>query len=91
MSQEFFVCPHCGADIEADAEFCGECGASHESGWNDEGAWSDPDEDDFDYDEFVAREFPERASHLVRLRGWSLVAMLLVVLLCLALVLGMIL
>lgn len=42
---------------------CRECGASDEYGWGDDPADGEfyEAEDDFDYDEFVAREFPEHA------------------------------
>jgi hypothetical protein len=89
-----FVCPHCGADVPAGAEFCRACGASDESGWiEDDAAWEGespsgyaPD-DEFDYDDFVRREFPDRASPLsaVSLKRWATAA--IVVLICLALLL----
>ena len=75
------------------ATFCPECGASDQSGWNEEDGWDDPessdmDDSDFDYDEFIAREFPDQAQHPSGLRSlkWSLVAvvaLLLIVLLVL--------
>ena len=58
------ACPWCGADLPSHADFCRECGASKESGWGeDDGDWeaSVPD-DGFEYDEFIAREFPDQAS-----------------------------
>ena len=57
---DYFVCPHCGSDVPAGAAFCRECGASDESGWDDDYGIADgyaPDSD-FDYDEFIGREFP---------------------------------
>lgn len=64
-------CPHCGANLPANASRCRNCGASSEYGWdsvesNIDGLAADYggegyDEDDFDYDEFVAREFSEHA------------------------------
>jgi hypothetical protein len=66
-SHEYFSCPHCGAKVPVGAAFCRECGASDESGWSQEDwqggettAGYAPD-DDFDYDEFLHREFPEQA------------------------------
>jgi hypothetical protein len=49
-----------------DAKFCRQCGADAEVGWGPDGLDSHPtggyqDDDDFDYDEFIAREFPEQA------------------------------
>lgn len=62
-------CPFCGATLRANAAVCRNCGASDEYGWdsvenNVEGLgvdYIDDAEDDFDYDDFVAREFPEHA------------------------------
>ncbi|QDV70663.1 hypothetical protein Poly24_43890 [Rosistilla carotiformis] len=53
-------CPHCGAMILETATFCRHCGASDASGWQDEteGYADDMSDDDFDYDEFLQREFP---------------------------------
>ncbi len=55
------VCPVCGEDVPRNALACPECGADERSGWREDAdeAGADPglDEDDFDYDEFVAREF----------------------------------
>jgi hypothetical protein len=59
---DYFVCPHCGADVPVGAASCRECGASDESGWGDDDYVSDGgygEDTDFDYDEFISREFPE--------------------------------
>ena len=54
------VCPVCGQDVARGSLACPSCGADHNSGWR-EGAESydglDLPEDEFDYDEFVRREF----------------------------------
>jgi len=71
---DYFVCPHCGAEVKVGAVFCRACGASNDSGWGDresgdaadtwdEDTWDD-DDDDFDYGEYVAREFPEHVELL---------------------------
>jgi hypothetical protein len=56
------VCPVCGADVPPGALACPECGADAETGWNEEATATDgldlPD-NDFNYDEFVKREFAE--------------------------------
>jgi len=53
------ICPNCGADIPPNARACPGCGADEQTGWSD-AAHTDgldlPDED-FDYDDFVKREF----------------------------------
>jgi hypothetical protein len=51
--------------VPAGAQFCRECGASEDSGWNDDtdtDAYSDDSEDDFDYDDYIRREFPDQAA-----------------------------
>lgn len=56
-----FDCPHCGEVVRRGARQCRHCGASADCGWEEtdghlaEGGYTD--EDDFDYDEFVEREF----------------------------------
>ena len=53
------LCPHCGEPLKPSATFCRECGSSDESGWNEtEEGFA---EEEFDYDEFVQREFPSEA------------------------------
>lgn len=59
-------CPFCGASLPANASRCRKCGASEEYGWNSvesnlDDLGADYGDDDFDYDDFVAREFPEHA------------------------------
>ena len=81
-----FHCPHCGAEVSAGAAFCRACGASEDSGWDGDAWTEDEDADDFDYDEYLAREFPETAPPRLpplRQRIFALVAALL----CLAILL----
>jgi len=57
MSPE--ICPNCGADVPPKARACPECGSCEETGWSEEvetGNLGLPDEE-FDYQDFVAREF----------------------------------
>jgi hypothetical protein len=54
------VCPVCGEDVRRNSRACPECGADHNSGWREEAQIYDSAElpdDDFDYDQFVRREF----------------------------------
>ena len=57
------VCPVCGEDVPRGALACPECGADHNSGWREDAASYDgldlPD-DNFDYDDFVRREFASK-------------------------------
>jgi hypothetical protein len=54
------VCPVCGEDVPRSALACPACGADHNSGWGQDAetyeALDLPDED-FNYDEFVHKEF----------------------------------
>lgn len=53
------LCSHCGEPLKPSATFCRACGSSDESGWNEiEEGFA---EEEFDYDEFVQREFPSDA------------------------------
>lgn len=47
------ICPVCGEEVPPRALACPECGADHRSGWREDGE----DEESFDYEEFVEREF----------------------------------
>ena len=53
-------CPVCGEDVPRSSLACPACGAGHNSGWRKDAESYDgldlPD-NDFDYDEFVEREF----------------------------------
>lgn len=53
------TCPNCGANVPHNARACPECGADEETGWS-EAARTDgldlPDEN-FNYEDFVKREF----------------------------------
>ena len=56
------ICPNCGEDVPRNARACPGCGADETTGWAEDAqqaTTSDlglPDED-FDYQEFVKREF----------------------------------
>lgn len=60
MKTDRFCCPACGHDVSPNARGCSSCGAVKENG-----QWVEPesydgiglDEDDFDYEAFVEREF----------------------------------
>ena len=63
MNEDYdFDCPFCGARVKQGARVCRTCGASDDCGWNTDETAGDAWDDNFDYDEFVAREFPDRAS-----------------------------
>lgn len=56
------TCPNCGAEVPCNARACPGCGADENSGWGEDAQQATtadlglPDQD-FDYDEFVQREF----------------------------------
>jgi hypothetical protein len=54
------ACPVCGEDVPRGSLACPACGADHNSGWREDADSYDgldlPD-NNFDYDEFVQREF----------------------------------
>jgi hypothetical protein len=67
---DYFLCKCCGARLPVSATFCRHCGASDECGWGEDDqqeeldlprGYREDDDDDFDYDEFVAGEFPDQA------------------------------
>ena len=53
------ICPNCGASVPPNARACPHCGSDDQTGWSEEARAADlglPDEE-FDYDDFVRREF----------------------------------
>ena len=54
------ICPVCGEEVPRGAKACPECGADERSGWRedaDETGGLDLPDEEFNYDEFVGREF----------------------------------
>jgi hypothetical protein len=80
------VCPVCGEDVPRRALACPECGADHNSGWKEDADVYDsvdlPDEE-FNYDDFVQKEFGPRSLPA----GFSPFAWLVVVVIIVSLVL----
>ncbi len=95
--REFFDCPHCGEPVEVGALSCRACGSDAETGWSEESTgWAaEPsagytDEDEFDYDDFLRREFPDQAPARPPRQAvlrWAIATV--VVLVCLGLLLSM--
>jgi hypothetical protein len=75
------ICPNCGAEVPPNAKACPECGSDESTGWSED---ADRDrlglpEENFDYDDFVKREFDgkqpkRRGPHWL----WWLAALLLI-------------
>jgi uncharacterized membrane protein YvbJ len=78
------ICPVCGADVPSDAKVCPECGADEETGWSEKARYDamgiPTDEEDFDYDEFVKREFDGARPKRKLQRLWTIVAIAVVLL-----------
>lgn len=81
------TCPHCGAILDPEQIACPDCGSCAETGWSAEARYQeadipDPDEE-FNYDEFVAREFGGAPESRAGQRHWIwfVVALLLIALL----------
>ncbi len=81
MEELTFTCPVCGADVPRRAKSCPDCGACEKSGWNRDrhyGGFSLPD-NDFDYDEFTAREFGGRSKQTRSQRFWMIVGIIVAI------------
>lgn len=84
MKQSDFECPACGAAVSPNASGCRDCGAQKVDGrWVENKIYDGlelPEEDDFDYDDFVAREFGSGAGQK---RGkdlfWWIVAIIVLI------------
>ena len=88
MVDDFFSCPHCGEDVRQGAPSCRHCGSSGADGWGDS-YWTETDgyaDDDFDYDEFVAREFGDTSPGRFNWRQRA--AAIIILLVCLGLALA---
>lgn len=76
------ICPVCGEDVPRRALACPQCGADHNSGWREEADTYDavdlPD-DDFNYEDFVKREFGSRAKPRGLKTIWWIVAIALII------------
>ena len=76
------VCPVCGDDVPAGARACPECGADERSGWKEDAELHDaldlPDEE-FDYGDFVEKEFGDGPKKATWQRGWAIVAVIVLV------------
>ena len=53
------TCPNCGADVPPRAKSCPGCGSDEKTGWSEEAHVGGLDllDEEFNYDEFVKREF----------------------------------
>ena len=72
---EQIPCPHCGADIDATANFCRHCGSSDADGWRED--FDNDIDDDFDYEQFVEENFPEHTTNTQTRTLWRFIALIL--------------
>ncbi len=75
-------CPNCGEWVPRGAVACNDCGSCAKSGWNADTDYDGldlPSDDDFDYDDFMEREFGSPASKvgMSKLWWWVAIALLL--------------
>ena len=76
----FVPCPHCGADIRDDASFCRHCGSSDADGWSDPYQADEfGDEDDFDYESYVAEHHSDSLTNTNLAPVWRAVIVILVI------------
>jgi uncharacterized membrane protein YvbJ len=56
------ICPHCGADVPANAKACPGCGSDESTGWSEQGKTDGLNlpQDDFDYQDFIQQEFGQK-------------------------------
>ncbi len=61
-NHDFFRCNNCGEEVSLKAKSCPNCGADDETGWKDGiNSYLIEDDDDFDYEEVLAREVHGRS------------------------------
>jgi hypothetical protein len=73
--RDYFVCPHCGAEVPSGARACPECGSDERTGWSQDADLWHGGGDEFDYDDFVRREFGGRPRRLLGLPWWAALAL----------------
>ena len=76
------VCPVCGQDVPREVRACPQCGADHDSGWRKDADTYDgldiPNHD-FNYDEFIKREFGSQAKPAGLKTIWWIVGIALII------------
>jgi len=81
-------CPICGTDLPKDAKVCPGCGADEKFGWSEKSQTDHLDlpDENFDYDDFVKREFGKQpVPHGIHWFWWVTAIFLLIVFLWFAL------
>lgn len=76
------ICPNCGEVVPPKAKACPECGSDEKTGWSDDARADQlgiPTEN-FDYNEYIRREFEEEKQQGNRKTLWIITAAVLVLL-----------
>jgi hypothetical protein len=76
------TCPNCGADVPPNSRACPECGADEHTGWSEAASANGLDlpEQDFDYEDFIQREFGGKRAVPRGIHWfWWIIALLVVV------------
>ncbi len=63
MAEDDFICPVCGAGVPAKAKACPECGSDEKTGWSENTVYDGTgieEPEDFDYDEYLKKEFGQQ-------------------------------
>ena len=75
--RRLFACPHCGADVRAGAVACPQCGSDEDTDWSDDASkWAGDIptgygvDDEFDYEDFIQREFSSNKNRILGLPAW---------------------
>jgi uncharacterized membrane protein YvbJ len=62
-SEDWFVCPHCGAQVSTKASACPQCGSDETTGWSDEAdKWAADIPTGYSQEEFENNEFNKQQS-----------------------------
>jgi hypothetical protein len=66
------ICPQCGTEVPPRARACPECGADEATGWSEHANAQrlDLPDDEFNYDDFVQREFGQTRAPARPPIGW---------------------
>ena len=76
------VCHNCGAEVPERAKACPECGSDEQTGWSAaaESSGLDLPDEEFDYDDFVKKEFGDKSPVPRGLHWfWWLVAIIIII------------
>lgn len=87
FASESFDCPCCGAEVSEGASSCPECGASDDSGWGEAAEEGFATDEEFDYDDYLEREFSISRPRSQGQRFRRVLTVTIVVLVCISLAL----